>query len=158
MLEKLVEFRLSPEEHTRMQGSGIACTSWPDTLNKQLVQYGLPTRTFPGLEQCDAARPLLARFYDIARQRDQVLVENALAKLAETGERIAVLITGGFHSPKVTELLEARGMGVVVLAPKVTTPTDERLYQAVLQYKNGTGSFDGVMAVANQTAGTAVSQ
>jgi hypothetical protein len=149
LLEKLVEFRLSPEEHERLQERGIACGSWAGVLNDQLVRHGLPARAFPGLEACETALPALTRFYDLARQRDQALAARALAKLAETGERLAVLITGGFHAPKITELLEARGVGVVVVAPKVTAPTDERLYHAVLKYKNGHGSFDDVMAIAH---------
>ena len=56
-----------------------------------------------------------------------------MAKLEETGEPIATLITGGFHSPAITGLLKERGVGVVVVAPKVTQATDARLYRADLK-------------------------
>ena len=73
-----------------------------------------------------------------------------MAKLRETGEPIAVLMTGGFHSPEVTQLLKDRGLAVVVVAPKVTQATDERLYEAVLKYKTGQGSLEAVVEIAGQ--------
>ena len=90
--------------------------------------------------------PKLRRFYDAVRRRDEVLVQNAVAKLSETQEPIAVLITGGFHSPHITQSLKDQGIGVIVIAPKVSQSTDERLYRAVLRFKSGRGSFDEVEA------------
>ena len=124
-------------------------SSWRDFLNEQLLAQGLPTSPFPRLDALEQALPTLRRFYEAALGRDEVLVENALEKLAQTKERLAVLITGGFHSPKITTLLRDRGLGVVVVTPKVTQATDERLYHAVLKYKSGHGSFEEVVAVAN---------
>ena len=96
----------------------------------------------------------LRQFYEVAQRRDEVLVTHALAKLAETREPLAVLITGGFHSEKITQLLKDRGVGVLVVAPKVrAVATDERLYRAVLKYKSGHGSLDEVVAIAGQQSG-----
>ena len=63
---------------------------------------------------------------------------------------LAVRITGGFHSPKITEALEEQGLGVIVVTPKIGQPT-EGLYQAVLKYKSGHGDFEEVMTRVQPT-------
>ena len=44
------------------------------------------------------------------------------------------------------------------LSIKVTQATNEQLYHAVVRYKSGHGSFEDVMAIADQAAAEAVSQ
>lgn len=151
VIEKLLELKLSPEEYQRLtslQVEGLS-SRWAEFLGSQLAQHGLPSPSFERLSWLDTALPSLQRFYTVAQARDESLIERALAKLDETREPLAVLITGGFHSPRMTEQLRARGLGLVVVTPKVTQPTNERLYQAVLKYKSGHGSFEEVETAAS---------
>lgn len=151
LVTKLLNLEFSPEEYRRFgqfDHAGIAA-SWTQGLRALANQRGLPVPDVGGLEPLNDALPRLERFYTAAQQRDQALVERACAKLTETGEPLAVLITGGFHSPQITKLLMEKGLGVVVVAPKVGQATNERLYQAVLKYKSGHGSFADVEAAAN---------
>ena len=161
LVEKLLNLKLSPEEYQRLQSLDAASMTagWASFLGKQLAQDARPSPSFDRLQELAAALPKLQRFYETASRRDEVLVERAMAKLAETKEPLAVLITGGFHSPRITQLLKDRGVGVVVVAPRVSHETDERLYRAVLKYKSGYGSFDDVQAALHQaTAAEGVSQ
>ncbi len=160
LLEKLLDLRLSPEEHRRLQAVNLQSLSsrWASFLTTQLQRQGLPARSFAGLGDVEASVATLQQFYDVAQRRDTLLVSHAVAKLHETSEPIAVLITGGFHSTTITQLLKDQGIGTVVLTPKVSTPTNERLYHAVVKYKSGHGSFDEVMAIANEQAPSTKSQ
>ncbi len=155
LVDKLVDLRLTPQEYQRLQAMDLheVGSAWVQFLNAQLTQQGLPNRTFPSLEPLESALPTLQQFYTVAMQRDEALVDNALAKLIDSQQGLAVLITGGFHSPQITKLLTKQGVNVVVVAPKVTQATDERLYHAVLKYKNGEGRFEDVMAIANHASG-----
>ena len=48
-------------------------------------------------------------------------------------------------------MLKEQGIATVVLIPKVSHATDDRLYQAVVKYKSGHGgSFDEIMTIANE--------
>ena len=151
LLEKLLGLRLAPEEHTQLQSVDIEATitQWSGFLSTQLTRQGLPTLSLGRLSELKDAIPTLQRFYEAANRRDDVLVERAMAKLADTKEPIAVLITGGFHSPRITQMLIERGVSVVVVAPKVDEETNDQLYRAVLKYKSGHGSFEEVQALAN---------
>jgi hypothetical protein len=104
------------------------------------------------VEPLAAALPTLQRFYAAANARDEALVANTLAKIAETKERVAVLITGGFHAPQMARLLQEGGVGLIAVAPKVGGETDEQLYHAVLKYKSGHGTFEDVQAAALRAA------
>ena len=156
LIKKLVDLELAPDEYQKFQAlpSAGLCAGWARALNDLLAQHGLARRTFDRLAGLEAMLPTIQRFYDAANDRDQALADNALAKMRESGERMAVLITGGFHAPRVAQLLKQEGAGLVVVAPKVTQATNEQLYHAVLRYKSGHGSFEDVMAAANHTAKT----
>jgi len=159
LVEKLLGLALSPSDYERLHAISFAGTfpAWAEFLNSQSVRQGLPLNPFKGLDELEHALPTLQRFYEVAHTREEALVARALAKLDETRESLAVLITGGFHSPEITKRLIEQGLGVVVVAPKVSQPTNERLYHAVLKYKSGHGSFKDVedAAVLISTAGRA---
>jgi len=93
--------------------------------------------------------PVFQRFYKTAQTRDEVLVKRALAKIAELREPCAVLITGGFHAPRINQLLREQGAGVITIAPKVSHAPNEQLYHAVLKYKSGRIPLAEVEAIAN---------
>ena len=150
LVEKLVALKLSPQEYDQFRSAVSESTldEWAASLNALLAQRGLPAQAFPGLEALQGAIARLRKFYEAANARDGALVTNTLAKLSDTGERIAVLITGGFHAPEITRRLSEAGVGIVAVAPKVGAGTDEELYRAVLKYKSGHGSFEDVKAAA----------
>lgn len=123
---------------------------WTRALGSLAQRHGLPARSFEGLDALQQALPAFKHFYDVARLRDEALISNAVAKLRASGQPLAALITGGFHSDRITQALQAEGFGVVVVAPRIDQPTDDRLYHAVLRYKEGLASQDEVFALANQ--------
>ncbi len=153
LLEKLTAIQLSPDEYAQLSQLDLtSLPTWLTFLNEQLTLQGMAVHVFPQLEELPVQIQGLLTFYQTAATRDAVIVRNALTKLHETKETLAVLITGGFHSPGITELLKAEQVGLIVVTPKVSASTNERLYRAVLNYKSGHGSFTEVMTVANASA------
>lgn len=148
LVRKLAELRLSPSEHERL-AARTPQARWA-AWRLLLAEAGAEGEAWR-VAELELLLPTCERFYEVAKERDAALLENALAKLEASGEPVAVLITGGFHGPAVTRRLQARGFGAVVITPKVTQATDERLYAAVLKYKSGQGSLDEVLAAANMT-------
>ena len=163
LVQKLADLALAPDEYARFQAltsnpeRGEAeskddgmCAGWARGLNDLQARHNLARSAFERLTFLQGMLPTVQRFYTAANDRDQALIDNTLAKLRRSGERVAVLITGGFHAPRITELLKAEGVGVAVVAPKVTQATDEQLYRAVLKYKSGRGAFEEVEAAAGK--------
>ena len=150
---KLVEQRLSPSEYRRLRAltlPGLA-QRWQTFFSDQCRLHNVPVPSFERLGTLEQTLPEFLGFYEIAAARDEALVANTLAKLRETGEPLAVLITGGFHAPQIGAQLTAAGLTIVSVVPKITTPTNERLYQAVLNYKHGRGTLEAVNAAVTST-------
>lgn len=142
MIEKLIALDLSPEEYQRLMSQPVhqASSQWTTFLAEQCERRGWPRPSLEGLSDLERTLPVLQRFYEAAQQRDEALVSNALAKLQQSGEHLAVLITGGFHAPRLSAMLKSRGVSTVAVVPKVSRQTDERLYRAVVRFKSGHGS------------------
>jgi hypothetical protein len=83
----------------------------------------------------NAAIPVLARFYEVARKRDMAMVENALTRIKEFNVPFAVLIAGGFHTPILERLFREQKISYAVVAPKVgkVTAQDIEKYHRVLK-------------------------
>ena len=77
--------------------------------------------------------PKIEKFYNIAEERNKVFLKNAEERLNKDNLDFAALVAGGFHTPRLTQLLADRGFSYVVISPKVTTETDESLYRAQLK-------------------------
>ncbi len=68
------------------------------------------------------------RFYEIAKQREDAIFKNMLAKMKEIKQPNAVLITGGFHSEGLAEVMKAKGFSYVRMAPRISGPVDDSHY------------------------------
>ena len=154
LMERLVAMELSPEEYQRFQAlptSGLLC-GWVQFLEPQLQAVGLSVPPWSSCGELERILPQLTAFYASASERDDALVQHTLDKLRASGERLAVLITGGFHAPEITRRLREHGLGVVAVTPQVGDASDPALYQAVLKYSRGLLSLDEVMVVAHHAA------
>jgi hypothetical protein len=79
--------------------------------------------------------PAMASFYEVARERDVAMVENALKRIEEFKVPVAVLIAGGFHTPAFERLFKDKRVSYAVVAPKVgkVTEADTAKYHRVLK-------------------------
>ena len=75
----------------------------------------------------------IEKFYGIAEERNIAFVKKVEAATKKDNIKIAALIAGGFHTPRLTQLLDEKGFSYVVISPKVTTETDEDLYRSILR-------------------------
>lgn len=148
LVEKLAGLTMSPRDYerfTREITPEALSSEWATTLTQLLAADGLPGRSFERLSELPPLLAIVQRFYEIAKQRDDAMVERALKKLDEANEPIAAFISGGFHSPAITQGLQARGVAVVVVATAMTQPMDDARYQAVLRCKQGLGGCEELL-------------
>ncbi|MDD4957027.1 MAG: hypothetical protein PHH49_08555, partial [Candidatus Omnitrophica bacterium] len=76
------------------------------------------------------------KFYDVARQRDNVMLANTIKAMENEGKHVAALISGGHHSDGLTELMKDKNLSYLVLMPK-TLKDEPRPYVAILTKKRG---------------------
>ena len=75
----------------------------------------------------------IENFYKIAFERNKAFVNKIENRINKDKPKLAVLIAGGFHTPKLTQLLNDLGYSYVVISPRVTTQTNDTLYRSLLK-------------------------
>ena len=60
------------------------------------------------------------RFYQMADERSTVFVENTVNRMKEYNTKLAVLVTGGFHTDHVLKEMQARNISYLSLCPRIT--------------------------------------
>ncbi len=137
VLEDLLELKLTPDsyDYYRTHKKEFRPDTWAEDL-RQLGQEQKPPLLFslsPG--PLNAAMPSMSSFYEVARERDEAMVENALKQIKEFNVPFAVLVAGGFHTPAFERLFQEKKVSYAVVAPKVgkVTAADTEKYHRVLK-------------------------
>ncbi|MBI4372266.1 MAG: DUF89 family protein, partial [Candidatus Omnitrophica bacterium] len=98
---------------------------------KQSQDQGL-LRPTVGRPRNDAQIDLLfsnaLSFYEMAEAREKVMFENMLSKMKELKQPNAILVTGGFHSEGLQQLLKENQFAYVEVAPHISQVTDSKTY------------------------------
>jgi flagellar motility protein MotE (MotC chaperone) len=71
----------------------------------------------------------LEAFYQSVGERDFVFLKNVEKTLADENQKTAVLITGGYHTPHLKQLLKEKGYSYAVVTPVVTSETNQDRYE-----------------------------
>ncbi|MFH1799306.1 MAG: hypothetical protein ABH891_00465 [Candidatus Omnitrophota bacterium] len=72
------------------------------------------------------------KFYEAARKREDVFYEKIDSVMRKESLSKAVLITGGFHTDGITELLREHEVSYGILTPRLSEKSDENLYRNVM--------------------------
>ena len=100
-------------------------------------KYGIKYKLDPSFRNIDVQLPGLEKFYQLAEERDSVLVSNTIDKMRQERAKLAVLVSGGFHTQGITKLLKDKQISYVVVTPKVSKLQEDNPYtQALLGGKN----------------------
>ncbi|HOX54472.1 MAG TPA: hypothetical protein PLC32_03390 [Candidatus Omnitrophota bacterium] len=103
---------------------------WVEKLGSMAAKYRVKTSLAKDTSKIDEMFGQLERFYQLAFERDNAFVERIFSQMKERNLDIAVLITGGFHASNLQALLEKEGAKGVVVYPKVSSLTDDGLYNS----------------------------
>ena len=117
-MEPLREYLLLLEKESGSQQEGTQSRDAFDTLTRLI--------------------PSAADFYKAVRQRNSALLENLKSRMQAKGTRVAALVTGGFHSEELSELMSQNRVSHLVILPKFANDEGERPYLTVITTK---GSF-----------------
>lgn len=144
VLEKLLSLSVTREEFNFF--SGRAASFSPLSFRERMRRVSGNAKKFEDSPfYSDEHLALAVKFYELSRQRDDVLVANAMK---DASGKAVVLITGGFHSQGVTDLLRERKIPHVVIAPKMSQPGDETLYEKVMLGTHAKADFNDPAAAA----------
>ncbi|MFH1868468.1 MAG: hypothetical protein ABH843_05810 [Candidatus Omnitrophota bacterium] len=70
------------------------------------------------------------KYYQVALKRDIALMDNTLGSMERDRKDKAILITGGFHTEGITNILKEKDISYVVICPNIGAEDYEELYTA----------------------------
>ncbi|MCB4757712.1 MAG: hypothetical protein LHV69_11910, partial [Elusimicrobia bacterium] len=117
---KLLDFALTPEEWGELSTviPAQACLA-----GRRAGIQGYVKGLDPDFRRDDDYRaipPSFLSFYRLANLRNEAMAKNLLQTMEARGAKVAVLVTGGFHSKDLNRLLEDSGSTILTFTPKLT--------------------------------------
>src|SRR3989338_8058775 len=98
-------------------------------INRKLAEQGYFEDLLPYKDLLEKGKTALEAFYDSVSRRDEAFLVNAGRILDEENQKVAVLITGGYHTPNLKKLFAEKGYGMAVLTPVITSETNQAKYE-----------------------------
>lgn len=144
LIKRLFKLQLGPDEFSEVENRGaeLSFSKWEEFLSQKTdskVDFALLAKWIPEAKS----------FYDWAIKRERALVENAVSKMAESGDRTAVLLAGGFHAEHLEQAFQKLGYSVIVIAPRFETSGREEensaKYFEILKYKWNAGASESAV-------------
>ncbi|MBD3379603.1 MAG: GNAT family N-acetyltransferase, partial [Candidatus Omnitrophica bacterium] len=136
LLEKLFKAELSNEEAESLASLREACRAdaCAGFIKDSCGRYGVAISGGYDINDIFSAIDGAMDFYRLAEERNESMIRNTLFNMKKEGTRVAALVTGGFHSKGLTELLRDKSLSYLVVVPKFEKGK-ERPYVAVLTNK-----------------------
>jgi len=124
---KLLDFALSKEEWEEYKSEKFQVPSTKFQANsKKKIPNGLKFGNWDlsGIWNLDLG--IFEKFYEEAEARDRAMAANLEKTMTESHARVAILVTGGFHSEGLIHQLQPKGFTVVSYVPKISKIEDEK--------------------------------
>lgn len=101
-------------------------------INRRLAEEGYFEEMLVYQSILAEGRKALQNFYDSVRERDFAFLKNAENILTEENQKVAVLISGGYHTQHLKKLFLNKGYSMAILTPFVNTETNQEKYEKLL--------------------------
>lgn len=135
IMKDLLNIKVVPEEYDYFVNNKRDFDSkmWVSFLREKADFYNLNLKIPNNSYVINYNLKKIEEFYRLAEERDKVFLEKAEDRIKKDDVEIAVLIAGGFHTPRLTQSLADRGYSYIVISPKITKETDETFYRSTLR-------------------------
>ncbi len=98
-------------------------------INSQNKYYNIEIKISPPSIEKTAYKSAL-HYYQIALKRDEALISNTLRRMAIQGKDSSILVTGGFHTRGIVNILKKLDVSYIVICPKIgSSNCKEVVYQ-----------------------------
>lgn len=134
LLDKAYRIQMSTQEFKLFQANepDFATVSTLAFINRKLADLGYFEDLLPYIGFLEDGKQALTAFYDSVDKRDIAFVQNTERILTQENQKVAVLISGGYHTPHLKKLFQDQGYSYAVLTPIVTQPTNQQKYEKLL--------------------------
>ncbi len=138
LLSGLFRLKISPDDFALYQKNRLrfSVKTFIPYLEGKINEHRLEIAIPQEVGSVDEHLKTMDRFYRIAQARDVAFVENSMREMKKEKVTFAVLITGGFHTPGLTQILREQGISHIVISPRITEAGNPELYYTILKEKS----------------------
>nr|MBU1328907.1 hypothetical protein [Candidatus Omnitrophota bacterium] len=135
VMDKMLRVKLVPEEYEYFLDNkkDFDPQVWADFLKEKSDESNLGLNIPNNYFAISDNLLKVEKFYRLAGEREKAFLTKTEERMKKDNVQIAALITGGFHTPTLTQLLSDAGYSYIVVSPRVTTKTDDDLYRSTLK-------------------------
>ena len=103
-------------------------------LKETSARYGLGIEPYTAESRIDKESLEHSKeFYRLALKRDIALTENTINNLKKYRKKKAILVTGGFHTQGITNILKEKDISYIVICPNIGLDDCEEIYSERMQ-------------------------
>lgn len=105
---------------------------WRRFVQDEATKLGMQLTIPPEWDRLGTQLTSAKKFYEDALKRDDALAKNLFDEMERRNFKVALLVTGGFHSAALTQQIKAKDISYAVITPRMTRPHDDKLYMALM--------------------------
>lgn len=119
-----------------------------ELINRMVKKYNLSYRIDPKISRMDDHIKVIEDFYNVAMDRDEVIVENTINEMDLRDVNCGVLITGGFHTEGITKLCREKKISYIIVAPRIKYVNADTPYLSIMMQEFS--KFDQLLSTIGQ--------
>lgn len=137
-LKEIFELKLTNSDFEYLDENLKVCNAQAIStfIRDMSKKYNLPIESGYDLDTIYSNIPIALAFYRTAEERNHAILDNTIKRMNEEGQSVAALITGGYHTKGISELLKQKETSYLVILPKFDASKGERPYAAILTNKS----------------------
>ncbi len=137
MLHRMFKLELVKEDYLyfKEHKGEFQVDTFMEFIKIQAPRFGVAFTEDASMYDIDKNMPIIEEFYEAAIVRDDVLVNNTLARMERDGVEISVIITGGFHTPGITDIFREKDIAYAVISPMITKVQEYNPYIDIMTNK-----------------------
>ncbi|MFA6609574.1 MAG: hypothetical protein WCT15_01855, partial [Candidatus Omnitrophota bacterium] len=136
-IKDLFEIKLANGDFNYLEANLATCNaeSLADFIKEASAKYNVVIGDGYDLGKIFGSIPEAMDFYTTAEKRNSAILSNTVKRMTESGQSVAAVITGGYHTKGLTELIKQKHTSYIVILPKFDASKGERPYVAILTNK-----------------------
>ena len=137
-IKDMFELKLTNSDFEYLDNNIKTCSAEAiaSLIKEESIKYNIPIEAGYDLDNIFSNIPVAISFYKTAEKRNHAILNNTIKQMNEQGQTVAALITGGYHTKGMLELLKTRQTSCLVILPKFDASKGERPYVAILTNKS----------------------
>jgi len=123
LMKQMFDFRLTRKQYDYYKSNErlFSAEEYIAYIQDAAPAYGIIIKLPEDLAQLDTYRLHVSRFYEYSKKRDEVFLKNMkyseYTDITKTKTKIAVLVTGGFHTDNLCKLFKEENIAYVSILP-----------------------------------------